>query len=346
MTCHHGTMTVWGTARPRSRATRSRQRRSRNGQVDQRAIEDIDKRALRGWSMQNCLPSPGGDGPGRAQTACRIRRRTQLHRGHPSGTRKPTGRAYRRRCPRTGRFESDGRDVARLPALVGMCRRARRKWPPRTTAAKAAAWFAKVTPSDTTRRRAALLGKVRARAGESHSAGHERFWSAKQRRRLGTVGECQRRFRHRAALYVLSLRESRTIGRRSTALAFLVATQKPDGSWPMTPGAPGVTSDFTVPIVYFGKRLGHPGSDATHQVGEAAVHPSTARANSCWTGARFALAVVPSCLQLMSVPIITPARHAGSETVQHVWRYVPAEEVFARRTSSRHYAMQIYALLN
>ena len=37
-------------------------------------------------------------------------------------------------------------------------------------------------------------------------------------------------------------------------LAFLLSTQKEDGSWPMTRrGHPGVTpGNFTVPIVYFG----------------------------------------------------------------------------------------------
>jgi hypothetical protein len=124
---------------------------------------------------------------------------------------------------------------------------------------RAAAWLAKTKPTDTTQA-AALRLLVRVRAGETATtvqAEVDRFLS-RQNKDGGwgqLKGAASDAYATGQALYVLSLagvKNDRDEVQRG--VAFLVKTQKDDGSWPMARrGHPGVTpSDNLVPITYFG----------------------------------------------------------------------------------------------
>jgi hypothetical protein len=124
---------------------------------------------------------------------------------------------------------------------------------------KAAAWLGKVKPSDSTQA-AALRLLFKVRAGESARGLQkeiDRFLGLQ--RNDGGWGQLadlpSDAYATGQALYVLSLagvKSDRAEARRG--VAFLVASQKEDGSWPMTPRAhPGATpSTNPVPITYLG----------------------------------------------------------------------------------------------
>src|SRR5262249_21804004 len=155
-------------------------------------------------------------------------------------------------------FESD--EVATLLACLALGPQAPSD-PKEASAAreKAAAWLARTEPADTTQA-AALRLLVKVRSGESAKKLEpeiDRF--LRRQNRDGGWGQRpdlpSDAYATGQALYVLRLaglkRDRAEVAR---AEAFLVAGQKDDGSWPMTPRAhpdakPGTNP---VPITYFG----------------------------------------------------------------------------------------------
>jgi hypothetical protein len=136
---------------------------------------------------------------------------------------------------------------------------AKEKSPARDAREKATAWLKKTAPSDTTQA-AALRLLVRAREGEKGIALQgeiDRFLG----RQNPDGGWGQLKDVHSdayatgQALYVLALagvKPDRAEVRRG--VAFLAASQKEDGSWPMKPRAhPGATpANNTAPITHLG----------------------------------------------------------------------------------------------
>jgi squalene-hopene/tetraprenyl-beta-curcumene cyclase len=158
-------------------------------------------------------------------------------------------------------FESD--EVVTLLASMALGphvpKDARQQSAEREARDKAAAWLATNRPNDTTQAAAfRLLAKVR--AGESAKALAPEI-DAFLRRQNKDGGWSQLKalpsdaYATGQALYVLSMAgvtNDRAEIRRG--VAFLVDSQKDDGSWPMNRrGHPGVTpGPFSVPIIYFG----------------------------------------------------------------------------------------------
>jgi hypothetical protein len=158
-------------------------------------------------------------------------------------------------------FESD--EVATLLAYLALGPQVptdpKEKSAARDAREKAAAWMMKTTPSETTQAAVLrLLVKVRAgHSGKALQADIDHF-VARQNKDGGwsqlKVGASDA-YATGQALYVLNLagvkRDRQEIRR---GVAYLTATQKEDGSWPMTRrGHPGVTpSANVVPITYFG----------------------------------------------------------------------------------------------
>jgi hypothetical protein len=158
-------------------------------------------------------------------------------------------------------FESD--EVVTLLASLALGphvpKDARQTSPEREARARAAAWLAKSPANDTTQA-AAFRFLVKVRAGASaqtlapeidaflHRQNPDGGWSQLKGLPSDAYATGQ-------ALYVLSLagvRNDRAEIRRG--VAFLVGSQKDDGSWPMNRrGHPGVTpGSFTVPIIHLG----------------------------------------------------------------------------------------------
>jgi hypothetical protein len=158
-------------------------------------------------------------------------------------------------------FESD--EVATLLAYLALGPQvpadSREKSSARDAREKAEAWLAKTKPSDTTQA-AALRLLVRARAGGPARALQAEidlvFGRQNKDGGWGQLrGAASDAYATGQALYVLSLagvKNDRAERRRG--VAFLVDTQKEDGSWPMAGRAhPGATpSKNLVPITYFG----------------------------------------------------------------------------------------------
>jgi hypothetical protein len=158
-------------------------------------------------------------------------------------------------------FESD--EVATLLASLALGSHApagpKDKSAARDGREKAAAWLAKTGPSDTTQA-AALRLLVKVRAGESAQAlrpGLDELLG--RQNRDGGWGQLRGlpsdAYATGQALYFLSLAGVR--GDRAEVqrgVSFLVATQKGDGSWPMTPRAhPGAKpATNPVPITHLG----------------------------------------------------------------------------------------------
>jgi squalene cyclase len=158
-------------------------------------------------------------------------------------------------------FESD--EVATLLAYLALGPHdspdPKEKSAARAAREKAAAWLAKTTPSDTTQA-AALRLLVKVRAGEpAKTLQAEVAAFLGRQNKDGGWGQTRDlpsdAYATGQALYTLSL--AGVAGDRAEVrrgVAFLVASQKQDGSWPMTarahPGArPGTNP---VPITYFG----------------------------------------------------------------------------------------------
>jgi len=139
---------------------------------------------------------------------------------------------------------------------------------------KAAAWLAKVKPADTTQAAAYRL-LVKFRTGTSAKDLQPEIDAfLKRRNKDGGWGQLPNAasdaYATGQALYVLSLAGLRNDREEIRGgVAFLVANQKEDGSWPMVRrGHEGVTpGPFTQPIVYFGSAWATLGLMRTNPIG-------------------------------------------------------------------------------
>jgi hypothetical protein len=268
-TCHHGTMTVWAFSEAKSQgyALADETLADMTTWTKER-LKDIDKpRDTRpGWSMVNSpavyLATMAQAVP--AQSALSAAELKQIA-GHLLRHQEGDGSWAWSSAPAKNRpppfFESD--EVVTLLAYMALGpnvpKDAKGKSPEHEARDKAAAWLAKNKPNDTTQA-AALRLLFKVRAGESAKAltpeidqflrrqNKDGGWS-----QLGDLPSDA--YATGQALYFLRLAgvaHDRAEIRRG--VAFLVDSQKEDGSWPMKRrGHPGVTpGPFDVPIVYFG----------------------------------------------------------------------------------------------
>jgi hypothetical protein len=272
-TCHHGTMTVWALNAARSAGY----------SVDGESLADTTK-----WTKDRLLASidkPRDPLPGPRMMSTPAVYLALMAQAVPSQEsvsaddlkriadhlvryQEPDGSWAWSSAPPKNRpppfFESD--EVATLLVQLALAPRAgdaNSNSPAREAREKAAAWLAKVEPSDSTQAAAFRL-LVRVRAGESATAIQpemDRF--LRRQREDGGWGQLSDRpsdaYATGQALHALSIagikNDSEVVVR---GVAFLVGSQKEDGSWPMSRrGHPGVTpSDYTVPITYFGSAWG------------------------------------------------------------------------------------------
>lgn len=269
-TCHHGTMTLWVLA----------EARARGHDVSADAIADVakwtkgrlleridlprDKRP--GWSMVNtsslylsllAMTVPKQE----AVTAGELKRIA----GHLLRHQEADGSWSWASAPPKNRpppfFESD--EVATLLALAALRPHLpadpAAKSEVRDARAKAEEWLVKNKPTDTTQA-AALRLLVKSLAGESPQSLRPQIDDllGRQNKDGGwgqLKGAASDAYATGQALYALALAGVKPDGvgvRRG--VAFLVATQKEDGSWPMAQRAhPGATpGKNAVPITYFG----------------------------------------------------------------------------------------------
>ena len=269
-TCHHGTMTVWAlseaksqgydvTAEELAEAVKWTRERLLNGL-------DLPRDKRPGWSM---VSTPALY---LAVMALSVPKQTAISAGdlkriagHLLRHQEADGSWAWSSAPPKNRpppvFESD--EVATLLAYAALGPRVpadpKEKSDARAGRERAAAWLAKAKPTDTTQA-AALRLLVRVLAGEPEKARRPAVdgFLGRQNKDGGwgqLAGAPSDAYATGQALYVLGLAgvgRDRAEVRR--AVAFLVAAQKEDGSWPMTPRAhPGATpAANTVPITYFG----------------------------------------------------------------------------------------------
>jgi hypothetical protein len=267
--CHHGTMTVWALAEARAQGYGvAAEAVAEVAKWTKERLKDIDKpRDPRpGWKMVSTpalyLALMAQSVPG--QQAVSAAELEQIA-GHLLRHQEADGSWAWSSAPAQNRpppvFESD--EVATLLAYLALGPRvpaeAEEKSEARAPREKASAWLAKVKPSDTTQA-AALRLLVKVRTGASAKALEPtiaRF--LRSQNKDGGWGQVpdlpSDAYATGQALYVLSL-AGVTSDRSevSRGLAFLVARQKEDGSWPMTSRAhPGARpSTNPVPITYFG----------------------------------------------------------------------------------------------
>jgi hypothetical protein len=272
-TCHHGTMTVWAMSEAKSQGyTIAAETLAETVKWTKERLKDIDKpRDTRpGWSMVN---SPALMLAVMAQA---VPSQTALS---PDDLKRIAGHLFRHQeadgswawssAPAKNRpppfFESD--EVATLLGFMALRPHVpadpKEKSEARGSREKALNWLKKNSPTDTTQAAALrLLMKVLEKEPAKILETEISQFLARQNKD-GGWGQ----FKDRAsdayatgqALYVLSLagvKHDRAEVRRG--VAFLLANQKEDGSWPMVRrGHPGVIpSAFTVPIVYFGSAWG------------------------------------------------------------------------------------------
>jgi squalene-hopene/tetraprenyl-beta-curcumene cyclase len=269
-TCHHGTMTVWAyseakrqgyTVKPESAADTIKWAKER---FMERVDKPRDKRP--GWSMVN-TPAiyfaltaqfvPGQD----AISENDLKRIA----GHLLRHQEADGAWAWSAAPPKNRpppfFESD--EVATRLAYMALRPHvpadAKTKSAARDSRSKAAEWLNKTKPADTTQAAALrLLMTVRAGApADTMKADVAKF--LQRQNKDGGWGQLpglpSDSYATGQALYVLRLagmkRDRKELQR---GVAFLVASQRPDGSWPIKPRFhPGATpAKFTVPITYFG----------------------------------------------------------------------------------------------
>ena len=268
-TCHHGTFTVWALSEAKAQgylvdaATLTDM-----AKWTKERLKDIDKpRDTRaGWNMVNspavylafmaeAVPSQNAIS---ASELKQIAGHLLRHQEADGSWAWSLALAKNRPPPF---FESD--EVVTMLASMALAphvpKDPKMKSPEREGREKAAAWLTKNKPNDTTQAAAFRL-LVKVRAGESAKnlqADIDEFL----RRQNKDGGWSQVKdfpsdaYATGQSLYVLNLagvKNDRAEIR--SGVAFLVANQKDDGSWPMTRrGHPGVTpGNFTVPIVYFG----------------------------------------------------------------------------------------------
>ncbi len=268
-TCHHGTMTVWALCEARSQGyTVPAETLADTVKWTKERLSTIDKpRDTRpGWSMVNtpaiylatmALAVPKQDAVS-TEDLKRIAGHLLRHQ-EADGAWSWASAPPKNRPPPF--FESD--EVATRLAFMALGPHVpadpKEKSPIRDARDRGAAWLAKTKPSDTTQA-AALRLLFKARAGEpAKSVQPEIDAFLARQNRDGGWGQLKDAasdaYATGQALYVLSLAgvmPDRAEVRRG--VAFLVKSQKPDGSWPMTPRAhEGATpAKNIVPITYFG----------------------------------------------------------------------------------------------
>jgi hypothetical protein len=267
--CHHGTMTVWALAEAKSQGYPvTAETLADTTAWTRERLKDIDKpRDPRpGWSMVStpalylavmALAVPGQEALP-AEDLRRIAGHLVRHQEADGSWSWASAPAQNRPPPV---FESD--EVATLLAYLALGSQApadpEQQAAVREARQKAAAWLAKARPNDTTQA-AALRLLVHVRAGDSAEALRPELEAFRGRQNedggWGQVpGAASDAYATGQALYVLSLagvKGDRAEVRRG--VAFLVANQKEDGSWPMTSRAhEGATPmKNPVPITYFG----------------------------------------------------------------------------------------------
>jgi hypothetical protein len=267
--CHQGTMTVWALAEakrlgyPVAAATLAdnvKWTQERLARID----EPRDPRP--GWNMVNTpavyLALMARAAPGQeAVSADEVRRIA----GHLARHQEADGSWAWSRAPAQNRpppvFESD--EVVTRMAYLALgpvaAAEAREQSAARESRNRAAAWLSKAEPNDTTQA-AALRLLMHAWEGSPAKAVEtevDRFL-ARQQKDGGWAqvpGAPSDAYATGQSLYMLSLagvKSDRPAVQR--AAAFLAATQREDGSWPMTsrahPGAKPMTNP--IPITYFG----------------------------------------------------------------------------------------------
>jgi squalene-hopene/tetraprenyl-beta-curcumene cyclase len=273
-TCHHGTMTVWAQSEANAQGYKvAAETLADNVKwTKDRLLERIDQpRDTRpGWSMVNTpalyLSLMAQSVPQQAAVSADELKRIA---GHLVKHQEADGSWAWSSAPAKNRpppvFESD--EVATLLGYMALGpqvpKDASEKSDVRDAREKAAAWLAKATPTDTTQS-AALWLLVKVQAGEPAPVLQTAIDQFLGRQNAdGGWGQlddaASDAYATGQALYVLNLagvKSDRAEVQR--AVAFLVSTQKDDGSWPMIRrGHPGVTpSDFVVPITYFGSAWG------------------------------------------------------------------------------------------
>lgn len=269
-TCHHGTMTVWALSEASSQGYAvaadtfaAMIKWTRDGQL---ARIDLPRDKRPGWSMVNTsalylslmalsVPKQGAIA---ADELKRIAGHLLRHQ-EADGSWAWSSAPAKNRPPPV--FESD--EVATLLGYLALGPHVpvdpKEKSEVRDARAKAAAWLAQTTPTDTTQA-AALRLLVRVRAGEpatTRQAATDQFLA--RQNKDGGWGQLRNvpsdAYATGQALYVLRLAGVQSDREEvQRAVRFLVEAQKEDGSWPMKRrGHPGVTpSDYIVPITYFG----------------------------------------------------------------------------------------------
>jgi hypothetical protein len=266
--CHQGTMTVWALCEAKSQGyTAPAETIVDVSKWTKERLKDIDKpRDTRpGWSMVNtpalylavmALAIP-------KQEALNTAELKQIA-GHLLRHQEADGSWAWSSAPAKNRpppvFESD--EVATLLGYVALGpqlpKDPKEASPIRDSRDKAAGWLAKTKPSESTQAIALRLFRdVQANQGKEVDKGISSLLG-RQGKDGGWAPEkglASDAYATGQALYFLNLagvKSDRLEVQRG--LAFLVATQKPDGSWPMTsrshPGATPMTNP--VPITYFG----------------------------------------------------------------------------------------------
>ena len=269
-TCHHGTMTVWALAEAKSRgyAVKEETLADVAKWTKDRLFQNLDKpRDTRpGWKMVNSpalyLSAMAQAVPKQdALTADDLKRIA----GHLVRHQEEDGSWAWSSAPAKNRpppfFESD--EVATLLADIALAPHVpadpKMKSDIRDTRDKGLAWLAKAKPTQTTQALAFRLFRA-VRAGKSAKELQPQIDALLQRQNKdGGWGQDKDlpsdAYATGQALYFLSIAGAKPDAAEiRRGVAFVVSTQKEDGSWPMTPRAhPEATpTKFLWPITYLG----------------------------------------------------------------------------------------------
>jgi hypothetical protein len=268
-TCHHGTMTVWAFSEARSRGYAiDKEVFADTVKWTKERLANIDKpRDTRpGWSMVStpalflatmALAVPDQEALS-AEELKKIAGHLVRHQEKNGAWEWSSAPAQNRPPPV---FESD--EVATLLAVTALNPHVPRdggeKSDVRDAREKAAAWLAKNMPSETTQGKTLRLFHAVQEGKPAKDLQPQLDEILALQNKDGGWGQDKDSpsdaYATGQALYFLSIAgvkpERKEIQR---AVAFLLATQKPDGSWPMKPRAhPGAKpANNTVPIAYFG----------------------------------------------------------------------------------------------
>jgi squalene-hopene/tetraprenyl-beta-curcumene cyclase len=272
-TCHHGTLTVWVLAEAKSRGydvedALADSAKWTKGRLLERIDLPRDKRP--GWSMVStpaiylslvALTVPKQDAVSDDELK-RIAKHVLRHQEADGSWSWASAPSQNRPPPF---FESD--EVATLLAYAALRPHLpadlKEKSEVRDARTKAEAWLAKTTPSDTTQAMTFRL-LVKVLAGQPAKALQPDIDQILKRQNKDggwgqLKGAASDAYATGQVLHVLSLAgvKNDSAGVRR-AVAFLVTTQKEDGSWPMTPRAhaDATPAKNAVPITYFGSAWG------------------------------------------------------------------------------------------